>query len=365
MKGRPRRGSALVVKRVILIGLALCVSLLAWVAAPMVGATPGRSAALQRGAAGTPTISNPIATAPPNIATPNVPTPTPGGPPTATPQPTIGATATTATTPTTAPTPGTTPGATPTPTPPTNTTASASAALAHVPVGTMDITYTPRTRVARTTLNMTGMSQGGAAVAVVLNGSCATPGGVAWRGAPFTADANGKLVNFVVNYANVSGIPTEHVVGIETVQSTNEVRVDALLACGPIASTLTAGRNRGSVILGPVPGVTNGAVSGSATLTQSNGSLTIALKALGLYPGAAYATSLHLGSCQWLSYVLYDLPEMSADASGNGAVTITINNAEPLSASNDWYIAIDYSATLNRSYFMPISCGNVAVIAPS
>jgi len=55
---------------------------------------------------------------------------------------------------------------------------------------------------------------------------------------------------------------------------------------------------------------------------------------------------------------------MNADTNGNGSITITINNTEPLSASNDWYIAIDYGATLNRDYFMPMSCGNVALIAP-
>jgi hypothetical protein len=312
--------------------LALVIGALAALAAPLVHAD------------GTPTISNPVATPPPIIATPNVPTPTPGGPPTATPLPTATST--------------------PTPTPPTTTTTSASAALAHVPVGAMSITYNAGSRVARTTLNMTGMSQGGTAVAVVLNGNCATPGGVAWRGAPFTADANGKVVNFVVTYANVNGVPTDHVVAIETVQSANEPRVDYLLACGPIASTKTAGRNSGSVILGPVPGVTNGNVTGSAQLSQSNGALTIKVQAAGMHPGSAYATSLNLGSCQWLSYVLYDLPQMNADANGNGSITITINNAEPLSANNDWYIAIDYSATLNRAYFMPMSCGDVAVIAP-
>ena len=62
--------------------------------------------------------------------------------------------------------------------------------------------------------------------------------------------------------------------------------------------------------------------------------------------------------------MLYDLPQMNADTNGNGSITITINNTEPLSASNDWYIAIDYGATLNRDYFMPMSCGNVALIAP-
>lgn len=55
---------------------------------------------------------------------------------------------------------------------------------------------------------------------------------------------------------------------------------------------------------------------------------------------------------------------MTAATNGNGSITITVNNAEPLSASNDWYIAMNYRATLNRNYFMPMSCGDVAVIAP-
>ena len=54
---------------------------------------------------------------------------------------------------------------------------------------------------------------------------------------------------------------------------------------------------------------------------------------------------------------------LNTDANGNGSVTI--NNAKPLSANNDWYIVIDYSAAHNRNYFMPMTCGNVAVSAPS
>jgi hypothetical protein len=196
-------------------------------------------------------------------------------------------------------------------------------------------------------------------VAVVLNGSCATPGGVAWRGAPFTADAHGRLSNFVVDYAHVNGIPTSHVVAIETVQSGNEARANYLLACGPIASTKSAGTNSGSVTLGPVPGVANGAVSGSATLTLANGSLTVTVKASGLLAGSTHASALHLGSCQWLDAVLYDLPKLTADSNGNASATITINHAQPPSSANSWYVAIDYDATLNRSYPMPISCGAV------
>ena len=93
-----------------------------------------------------------------------------------------------------------------------------------------------------------------------------------------------------------------------------------------------AGRNTGSVTLGPVPGVPNGAITGSATLAQANGSLVVTVKASGLTPGATNATALDLGSCQYQSYVLYDLPPMTADSSGNGSVTMTINNAEALSA---------------------------------
>lgn len=223
----------------------------------------------------------------------------------------------------------------------------------------MSITYDPATRVAHTTLNMTGLSPGGTAVAVVLNGSCAAPGGVAWRGAPFTADAHGRLTNFVVNYANVSGVPTNHVVAIETVQGGGETRANYLLACGPIASTKSAGTNSGSVTLGPVPGEANGAVSGSATVTLTNGALTITVKASGLLPGSTHASALHLGSCQWLDSVLYDLPKLTTDGSGNASASITISHAQPIDASNNWYVAIEYNATLDRSYPMPVSCGNV------
>jgi hypothetical protein len=225
----------------------------------------------------------------------------------------------------------------------------------------MSITYDPSARTAHTALNMAGLSPGGTAVTVVLNGSCAAPGGVAWRGAPFTADTRGRVSNFVVNYANVNGVPTNHVVAIETVKGGNETRANYLLACGPIASTKSAGANSASVTLGSVPGAANGAVSGSGTLTLDTGALTITVNASGLVPGSTHAATLHLGSCQWLDAVLYDLPRLVADNSGNASSTITINHAQPISAANNWYIAIDNNSTLNRSYPMPMSCGNVVV----
>jgi hypothetical protein len=106
-----------------------------------------------------------------------------------------------------------------------------------------------------------------------------------------------------------------------------------LLAC--VAPSSRPAAIRGSVTLRSVPGVTNGNVTGSAHLSQSNGSLTVRAQASVMHPGSPYATLLNLSSCQWLGYVLYGLPQMNADANGNGSISITIYNAEPLSASND------------------------------
>ena len=350
---------------------------------------------------GAPTVSNPIATPPANVVTSTIsvqwpvyyhdivatttptttptaiptpvstatqtPTPLPSATvmPTATRAPTVPPTKTTSATvaPTTIPTatqvPKPTPTTTPTPTPPPS--ASAKATLAHSSAGSMSITYDPATGVAHTVLNMAGLSPTGAAVAVVLDGSCAAPGGVAWRGAAFTADTHGRVSNFVVNYETSTAFPTTHVVAIETVQGGNETRANYLLACGPIASTKTAGTNSGSVSLGSVPGAANGAVNGSATLTLANGALTITVQASGLAPGSTHASSLHLGSCQWLDAVLNDLPKLKADSSGNASTSITIAHAQAISPTNNWYVAIDYNSTLNRSYPMPVSCGNVVV----
>ena len=343
-------------------GVAFALMALTLFVAPLVGATAGRPASGRTSAqaalpADTPGTGTPVSTFSPGVtATPNAPTPTfTPAPPTPT---SISTTA-----PTTVPTPtsGTvtttpTPGGTPTTTP--GASASATATLGHVPTGTLSVSYSPTTHVARTTLNMTGLAQGGTAVTVVMSGTCSAPGGVAWQGAPFTADANGKVSNFKVNYRNVKGVPTGDVVGIQTVQGSNETRANYLLACGPIAST---GNNKGSVNLGPVPGAVDGNITGSATLAQANGSLVVTVKASGLQPGSTNATALDLGSCQWQDYVLYDLPPMTADSSGNGQVAMTIQNAQPISASNNWYIAIDYNASINNAYFMTVGCGDVVV----
>jgi hypothetical protein len=295
----------------------------------------------------------------PTASTSATPASTPSGTPATTP------TTSPATTPTTSP--ATTPAATPSAT--TTTTAQAaqvSATLAHIPVGEMSISFTQATKTARTTLNMTGMPPNTSAVGLVVAGSCDAPGGVLWRGATFSADPNGKVVNFKVKFSGVQGTNANAAVVIQTIAGNGETRDGYNLACGLIKSTRIGGPiTQASVTFGPVPGAQDGNVTGSATLAQdSNKNLAVTVQASGLAPSSQHGVSINLGSCQWLSYVLYDLPQMTADASGNGSVTITINNAEPLptAGGNTWYVAIDYQPQTNHDHFETVSCGNVPTV---
>jgi hypothetical protein len=248
----------------------------------------------------------------------------------------------------------------------TTQTAQASVTLAHIPVGEMSISFTQATRTASTTLNMTGMPPSTSAVALVVAGTCDAPGGIFWRGAVLTADPNGKVVNFRVKFSGVQGTSANSAVVIQTIAGNGETRDGYNLACGVIKSTRIGGPvTQASVTFGPVPGAQNGNVTGSATLGEDDShTLTVSVQASGLAPSSQHGVTINLGSCTWLSYILYDLPQMTADANGNGSVSITINNAEPLptAGSNTWYVAIDYQPQTNHDHFETVSCGNVPTV---
>ncbi len=250
---------------------------------------------------------------------------------------------------------------------PTVALAQGNAQLKHSPTGHINITFDTVERVAHTSTFMDGMPQNGVAVALVVRGTCSSIGGVLWRGVPFQADANGKVVDFRVQFDHVQGAPIGSTVVIQTIAGTGEPRNGYNLACGTVISTLPSGPEiKGGVALGPVPGEKNGNVAGNATLTENNGSLAVNYSVSGLEPNTAHAAAIHLGNCTWRSYVLYDLPQLNADGNGNASNSITINNATLLPATGDqsWYIAVDYNPTLNRDSFLSVSCGDVIVPTP-
>jgi hypothetical protein len=250
---------------------------------------------------------------------------------------------------------------------PTVALAQGNAQLKHSPTGHMDITFDTINHVAHTSTFMDGLPQNGVAVALVVRGDCNSIGGVLWRGVPMQADANGKIVDFRIKFEHVQGAPVGSTIVIQTIAGTGEPRNGYNLACGKVLSTLAAGPEvKGGATLGPVPGEKNGNVTGNATLTENNGALTVNYNVSGLEPNTAHAAAIHLGNCTWRSYVLYDLPQLNADANGNASSSITINGAQPLPTTSDqsWYIAVDYNPTLNRDSFLTVSCGDVVVAAP-
>jgi hypothetical protein len=245
--------------------------------------------------------------------------------------------------------------------------AQGNAQLKHSPTGHIDITFDTVEGVAHTSTFMDGLPQNGVAVALVVRGTCNEIGGVLWRGVPFQADANGKVVDFRVKFDHVQGAPIGSTVVIQTIAGNGEPRNGYNLACGTVFSTQISGPEvKGGVTLGAVPGEQDGNVAGSATLTENNGSLTVNYNVSGLQPNTAHAAAIHLGNCTWRSYVLYDLPQLNADGNGNASNSITINNAQPLptTSAQSWYIAVDYNSTLNRDSFLTVSCGDVVVATP-
>ncbi len=245
--------------------------------------------------------------------------------------------------------------------------AQGNAQLKHSPTGHIDILFDTVDHVAHTSTFMDGMPQNGVGVALVVRGDCNNIGGVLWRGVPFKADANGKVVDFRVKFEHVQGAPVGSTVVIQTIAGTGEPRDGYNLACGVVFSTLAAGPEvKGGVNLGPAPSEKNGNVTGNATLSENNGALTVNYNVSGLEPNSTHATAIHLGNCTWRSYVLYDLPQLRADGNGNASASITINGAQPLptTSQQSWYIAVDYNPTLNRDSFLTISCGDVVVAVP-
>jgi hypothetical protein len=240
--------------------------------------------------------------------------------------------------------------------------AQGAAQLKHSPTGHIDITVDSVNHIAHTRTFMEGLPQNGVAVALVVRGTCSSLGGVLWRGVPIQADANGKVEDFRVKFEGVQGAPTGGTVAIQTIAGTGEPRDGYTLACGAAFITSSAGPEvKGGVLLGAVSSEKNGNVTGSATLDENNGALTVNYNVSGLEANTTHAAAIHLGSCGWRSYVLYDLPQLHADGNGSASASITINGAQSLPETGHWYIAVDYNSTLNRDSFLSVSCGDVVV----
>jgi hypothetical protein len=240
------------------------------------------------------------------------------------------------------------------------------ASLAHVPVGTAALAWSASRRVLRVTLVLTGLAPGSGAALLIVRSDCAapapTPQNMVYSLGPVTADANGRVVDATLPQSNVRG-------GIQSdwaiVVTTPDTNASVPLACGAVPAFASSGLvTQASVTLGPTSAPEQN-VAGTAQLQELGDALTVTVDAAGFTPHSRHAAALHLGSCAFLSYTLYDLPPLDADGNGIATAHVTIHHA-PALPSSGWYVMIENSAAPGagtRASEAPIACGDVAANA--
>jgi hypothetical protein len=94
--------------------------------------------------------------------------------------------------------------------------------------------------------------------------------------------------------------------------------------------------------------------------------LTVDVNASGFVPGSTHAAHIHQGSCQAQGGVVYMLPDLVADASGDIHATRTVTGVTSAPPATGWYLNIhlgDSNQILSGNNptlaFQPVLCGNV------
>ncbi|MGH3844917.1 MAG: CHRD domain-containing protein [Pseudonocardiaceae bacterium] len=107
---------------------------------------------------------------------------------------------------------------------------------------------------------------------------------------------------------------------------------------------------------------------GTATLAYhpTNHTLTVQIKATGLAPNSAHAEHIHSGSCLTQGAVVYPLPDLQANTSGEASVSTTLNNVNAAPPATGWYVNVHLGPASQILHgntptllFAPILCGDV------
>ena len=109
-------------------------------------------------------------------------------------------------------------------------------------------------------------------------------------------------------------------------------------------------------------------LSGGFTVTYDAAAqtLTVDVNARGFLPGTTHAAHIHQGSCQAQGGVVYMLPDLVADASGDIHATRTVTGVTTPPPATGWYLNIhlgDSNQILSGSNptlaFQPLLCANM------
>ena len=97
-------------------------------------------------------------------------------------------------------------------------------------------------------------------------------------------------------------------------------------------------------------------VTGSASVsTMSDGNAKVVVKLSGMEPNSKHAMHIHVGSCANQGAVVIGLPDVFADASGNGSIEKIVETAKIPAAA---YINVHQKAS-DAGVGGGIACGNI------
>lgn len=244
------------------------------------------------------------------------------------------------------------------------TTTNASATLKHQPQGMATISWDPASKGLTVKISLTGLAPSSTHPAHIHSGSCANQGAVVYPLQNVVADAHGvgTSTTTIKNVTTLS--PSGWYLNVHNGPNLTPSDQFLPIACSDLtfSNISTTSSLSVQVPLNAAPGSSEDqSASGMAQLTLSSGTLTVKLTLSGLAPNSKHAAHIHSGSCESQGAVVYPLPPVAADASGNASATDTIPNVSSIPSSG-WYVNIHHSTDLStQTGFDPIACGNVIV----
>ncbi len=243
--------------------------------------------------------------------------------------------------------------------------------LADMPTGTATLSWNPTTKLITTAVDMHGFTPSSSHAMHIHPGTCADqtqPPSVPFP--DISADAGGTVNQSVVSDPVPSGIPRGSYLNIHLAPSA-QLGAPTDVSFTPIAC---ADIPAGTPPTGPVtltlqtPPQHGQTPHGTATLAYNGTthSLGVEMKASGLPPNSAHAAHIHSGSCLAQGAVLYPLPDLQANASGDASMTTTVNDVNSAPPATGSYVNVHMgpmsqilSGNSPTLLFAPILCGDV------
>lgn len=237
----------------------------------------------------------------------------------------------------------------------------AHATLSHTPYGTADLLWSSSTKDLTVTVKLYGLAPKSVHPMHIHMGTCQSNGIVKYTLNDAVANAAGYALSATTIPDVQNGIPNkEWYVNVH-----NGPGLTTSAEFLPIACSEVINPSRGTSVhmhLGSTSAA-NQAVSGVAHLTLKNGDLKVVLTLHNLVSGTTHAAHIHAGTCQKQSpgTVVYALPYIKSDRSGNATISTTIHHVGNIPA-HGWYINVHRSVNLTtQTGFDPIACGNVSL----